>query len=463
MDIETTIVAPATGNISSALGIIRVSGKKAVEIVNKVFLSIDYKKDIIKKANKNTAHFGIIVKDDKKKKKKEVIDEVVCTVFLSPYSYTGEDTIEISHHGSIFIQSEIIKLLIDCGCTMAKRGEFTQRAFLNGKMNLSQAEAVADLIASRNQTTHFLAYNQLRGGYNEELQKLRERFLKISSLLELELDFTEDNEVFVDRKVLKDNILMAKKTLSCLVDSFSSGNAFKNGVPVAIVGKPNSGKSTLLNTLLNEQRAIVSQIEGTTRDTIEEVMTIDGVDFRFIDTAGLREGKDEIEKEGIKRSLEATKKAQIILYLVDISKKSTEIIPKDINFSKEKQVIFLLNKNDKSVLDEKTAKRLEEEGCMFISALKKEGISDLKQKIRDIVKVSNDSEKVLVSNIRHYEIMKKALSAINDAKSSLENNVPSEFIAEDVRRATTLLGEILGEVTNDEVLGNIFSKFCIGK
>jgi tRNA modification GTPase len=463
MDIDTTIVAPATGNISSALGIIRVSGKKAVEIVNKVFLSIDYKKDIIKKAKKNTAHFGIIVKDNKKKKKKDVIDEVVCTVFLSPYSYTGEDTIEISHHGSIFIQSEIIKLLIDCGCTMAKRGEFTQRAFLNGKMNLSQAEAVADLIASRNQTTHLLAYNQLRGGYNEELQKLRERFLKISSLLELELDFTEDNEVFVDRKVLKDNILMAKKTLSGLVDSFSSGNAFKNGVPVAIVGKPNSGKSTLLNTLLNEQRAIVSQIEGTTRDTIEEVMTIDGVDFRFIDTAGLREGKDEIEKEGIKRSLEATKKAQIILYLVDISKKNTEIIPKDLNFGKEKQVIFLLNKNDKSVLDENTTKRLEEEGCMFISALKKEGISDLKQKIRDIVKVSNDSEKVLVSNIRHYEIMKKALSAINDAKFSLENNVPSEFIAEDVRRATTLLGEILGEVTNDEVLGNIFSKFCIGK
>lgn len=456
MNTNTTIVAPATGNIVSALGMIRMSGKDAIKIMNNVFTSITDKKDILLNPKSNTLYYGKMID-----KENNVIDEVVVSVFLCPHSYTGEDTIEISHHGSLYIQKQILILLIDNGATMAQKGEFSQRAFLNKKMNLSQIEAVADLISSNNKYSHSLAYKQLRGGYQDVLKQLRQKLLNIASLLELELDFSEEQEVFIDRHDIKDNIDKTENILEELVSSFSEGNAFKNGIPVAIVGKPNSGKSTLLNTLLNEDRSIVSNIEGTTRDTVEETMFIDGIEFRFIDTAGIRNSDDEIEKQGVKRSFEAIEKADIVLYMLDMTK--IDNIKKEIkdNTFKGKQTIYVLNKCDVIPLEDKEL--LKRDDVICISALKKQGIDILKDKIKDKIKTQDVQNKVLVSNVRHYEIMKKTLQDIRCASKSVADNLSGDLIAEDIRQATSHLGQITGEITTQEVLNNIFKNFCIGK
>jgi tRNA modification GTPase len=483
LNFSDTITAPATGNIVSALGIIRLSGPKAIDIISKIFVSSIKKpfKDILKA---NTLYYGTIVKADK------VVDEVVISVFLSPHSFSGEDTIEITHHGSPYIQQEILQLLIGNGARLADRGEFSLRAFLNGKMNLSQAEAVADLIESTNEASHDLAIKQLRGQYNTFLKELRGRFLKIASLLELEIDFSAEQEVFVSRDDLRKELDQAKHTINLLVQSFEKGNAFKNGIPVAIVGQPNSGKSTLLNALLKDDRSIVSSIEGTTRDTIEETINVEGVSIRFIDTAGIRQSDNEIEKEGIKRSFVAIEKAQKIVYLVDASKDDAKSIDYQLKFLKEelinltakrydrqldpteesrivsefnKNLILVINKEDISTIPLKDREYLADNKAIFISAKLGNGIDKV---LKAILKDFSSEEllnKVFVTNVRHYQALMKAQQNVDMAIDCLENNLSADIISENIRGATEYIGQITGEITNDEVLGNIFSSFCIGK
>ncbi|MBR1625789.1 MAG: tRNA uridine-5-carboxymethylaminomethyl(34) synthesis GTPase MnmE, partial [Bacteroidales bacterium] len=342
MNLTDTIVAAATGEVQSALGMIRMSGRQATDIISKVFIPLD-NKDFKTSAKANRLYYGRIVTAERMVAEKNgtpadsdgIIDECMVSVFKAPHSFTGEDTVEISHHGSLYIRRKILQLLIDNGARTAQRGEFSMRAFLNGKMNLSQTEAVADLINSENSSSHDLALKQLRGSYNEELKLLRQKFLKTASLLELEIDFSAEQEVFIDRKELEENLRSCIQRIESLLKSFKQGNAFKNGIPVAIVGKPNSGKSTLMNALLNDNRSIVSSTEGTTRDTIEEAINVNGIKVRFIDTAGLRNSDNEIEREGIKRSLEAVKKAQTVLYLADASRDDCESIEYQLAFLKQ--------------------------------------------------------------------------------------------------------------------------------
>lgn len=483
LNLSDTITAPATGNIVSALGIIRLSGPKAIDIISQIFVPSVKKpfKNILKA---NTLYYGTIVKADK------VIDEVVISVFLSPHSFSGEDTIEITHHGSPYIQQEILQLLIVNGARLADRGEFSLRAFLNGKMNLSQAEAVADLIESTNEASHDLAIKQLRGQYNTFLKELRQRFLKIASLLELEIDFSAEQEVFVSRDDLRKELDQAKHTITLLVQSFEKGNAFKNGIPVAIVGQPNSGKSTLLNALLKDDRSIVSSIEGTTRDTIEETINVEGVSIRFIDTAGIRQSDNEIEKEGIKRSFVAIEKAQKIVYMVDASKDDAKSIDYQLKFLKEelinltakrynrqldpteesrivnefnKNLILVVNKEDISTIPIKDREYLADNKAIFISAKLGNGIDKV---LKAILKDFSSEEllnKVFVTNVRHYQALMQAQQNVDMAIDCLENNQSADIISENIRGATEYIGQITGEITNDEVLGNIFSSFCIGK
>lgn len=460
---DDTIVAPATNtNISAALGIIRLSGKQAIEIADKVFVAQNKKLNNLQQAKANHTYFGTIEYEGK------TIDEVVLSVYFAPHSFTGENLVEISFHGSTYICQTLLNMLISFGARMAEKGEFSERAFLNGKINLSQAEAITDVIASRNGFSLDMAMNQLRGGYNDMLLSLREKFLKVASLLELEIDFSEEHEIFVDREKLLQELNETQDLLTELCDSFKQANAFKQGIPVAIVGKPNSGKSTLMNAILKEERVIVSNIAGTTIDTIEERFFIKGVEYRFIDTAGIRESKNEIEKQGIERSFKAIEKAMFILVISDISEKeeewgkSKQDILKGIKL-KDKKLIHILNKEDKSKLSDKEKEDLKCKGYVIISAKEKHGLEFLLEKIESLTPKTDFNNKVFLSNARHYQIINKALEEIKLAIQNVEAGISSDLIAENIRMATNYIGEITGEVCNEDILGNIFSNFCIGK
>jgi len=452
-----TIVALATPSGPGAIAIIRLSGKDAIKIASLVFNSVSGKKLTDQKTH--TVHLGNILDG------KRIIDEVLATLFKNPKSYTGENVVEFSCHGSSYIQQEIIQLLIRKGCRMATAGEFTLQAFLNGKMDLSQAEAVADLIASDSKASHQLAIQQMRGGFTTEIEELRVQLLDFASLIELELDFSEEDVEFASRNDFQKLIKKTTSLLKNLIDSFATGNVLKNGIPVAIIGRPNSGKSTLLNVLLNEDRAIVSNIAGTTRDTIEDEITIDGIRFRFIDTAGIRNTKDEIEKIGVEKALEKLKNSAIYIYLFD----STEMDMNDVkveleSFSTTSSQLIVANKIDKasnSVLNTINNNALP---VLSISAKKKESIDQLKKSLLDLAgKEALDKNQLIVTNSRHYDILLKSLEEIIKVQNGIDQNLSGDLLAIDLRQALYYLGEITGKVSNDDLLGNIFANFCIGK
>lgn len=460
---QDTICALSTAPGIGGIAVLRVSGEKAFEITNKIF-----SKDI-SKVETHTVHFGKIANNDK-----SILDEVLVTVLHQGKSFTGENTVEIACHGSNFIQQEILSLLIQSGCRLANPGEFTMRAFLNGKMDLSQAEAVADLIASESKKSHELAMNQMRGKFSNELKDLREKLINFASLIELELDFAEEDVEFADRTQLKNLVSEVLSYIHKLIQSFELGNAIKNGVPVAIVGAPNTGKSTLLNQLLGEERAIVSNIAGTTRDSIEETLNIEGILFRLIDTAGIREGlnesdSDKIEAIGIERSFEKIKQAKIVLILSDINDFNsdnqlfTSWVSEIKNSNPDKKIVVLLNKID-TTPNAAIPKEISLIPTIPISAKNNLGISDLKSWMVNQIMQNNDFEQsTIVSNSRHLEALEKALSSLNQAKKGLETNVTGDFIAMDIRQAMYHIGSITGDISTDDLLGNIFSKFCIGK
>jgi tRNA modification GTPase len=464
---QETIVALASPSGAGAIAVIRISGKDAISIAEKVFQSVSEKS--ISKQKTHTIHLGHIVDEGK------VYDQVLLSIFKNPHSYTGEDVIEISCHGSTFIQQQIIQLLLRKGCKMAQAGEFTLRAFLNGKLDLSQAEAVADLIASDNEASHQIAMQQMRGGFSNEIAKLRAELLNFASLIELELDFAEEDVEFADRTQFKELLNRIEFVLKRLIDSFAVGNVIKNGIPVAIVGEPNVGKSTLLNALLNEERAIVSDIAGTTRDTIEDELVINGIGFRFIDTAGIRDTKDVVESIGIKKTFEKIEQAQVVMYLVDsiqcsvLSLESLNIeIGKIKNQFPLKPVIVVLNKVDQlsqkeltNILAQLTTYNLQP---ISISAKNKEGIEDLKNQLLSFVNTGAlRNNETIVTNTRHYDSLLKALEEIQKVSFGLNSGLSSDLMAIDIKQALYYFGEITGEVTNDELLGNIFANFCIGK
>lgn len=459
---EDSICAIATPSGIGAISIIRISGKKSFQILKKIF------KPKSKKINFSDLKpfsiiYGHIIFEN------EIIDEVLVSVFKAPNSYTGENCIEISCHGSIYIQHKILEILIKSGAILAKPGEFTMRAFFNCKMDLSQAEAVADLISSSSQSSHRVAINQLRGGFSNDIKKLRTELLDFASLIELELDFSEEDVEFADRKKLNTLIENIKYEVNKLINSYKLGNVIKKGIPVAIIGKTNVGKSTLLNAILNEDKAIVSEIPGTTRDSIEDTFVINGVIFRFIDTAGLRDSEDEIEQIGISRTYENIKKASIILYVVDISETCVEEINTNINDLKKviaddsKKIILVANKIDKLVDVPKGGKQLFEWETVFVSAKRNENVQLLSEVIYKSVDLKVGNDETIVTNIRHYEALLNASDSIKNIVQGLENGISGDLLAMDIRQALHYLGEITGQVTVEEVLGNIFSKFCIGK
>lgn len=460
---QETIVALATPSGAGAIAIIRLSGKDAITIAAEVFQSVSGK-DITKQKT-HTIHLGHIVDNGK------VYDQVLLSIFKGPNSYTGENVIEISCHGSTFIQQQIIQLLLRKGAKMAQAGEFTLRAFLNGKLDLSQAEAVADLIASDNEASHQIAMQQMRGGFSNEIAKLREELLNFASLIELELDFAEEDVEFADRTQFHELLERIEFVLKRLIDSFAVGNVIKNGIPVAIVGEPNVGKSTLLNALLNEERAIVSDIAGTTRDTIEDELVINGIGFRFIDTAGIRETKDVVESIGIQKTFEKIEQAQVVLFLVDSTELTMESleglkveVEKIKNKYPQKALLTIFNKKDK--LDESLLRNLESqiENSIFISAKQKVGIDELKNELMSFVNTGAlRNNETIVTNTRHYDSLLKALEEVQKVKWGLDSGLSSDLMAIDIRSALHYFGEITGEVTNDELLGNIFANFCIGK
>ena len=460
---QETIVALATPSGAGAIAIIRLSGKDAITIAAEVFQSVSGK-DITKQKT-HTIHLGHIADNGK------IYDQVLLSIFKGPNSYTGENVIEISCHGSTFIQQQIIQLLLRKGAKMAQAGEFTLRAFLNGKLDLSQAEAVADLIASDNEASHQIAMQQMRGGFSNEIAKLREELLNFASLIELELDFAEEDVEFADRTQFHELLARIEFVLKRLIDSFAVGNVIKNGIPVAIVGEPNVGKSTLLNALLNEERAIVSDIAGTTRDTIEDELVINGIGFRFIDTAGIRETKDVVESIGIQKTFEKIEQAQVVLFLVDSTELTMESleglkveVEKIKNKYPQKALLTIFNKKDK--LDESLLRNLESqiENSIFISAKQKVGIDELKNELMSFVNTGAlRNNETIVTNTRHYDSLLKALEEVQKVKWGLDSGLSSDLMAIDIRSALHYFGEITGEVTNDELLGNIFANFCIGK
>ncbi|MBP9849012.1 MAG: tRNA uridine-5-carboxymethylaminomethyl(34) synthesis GTPase MnmE [Flavobacterium sp.] len=460
---QETIVALATPSGAGAIAIIRLSGKNAITIAAEIFQSVSGK-DITKQKT-HTIHLGHIVDNSK------VYDQVLLSIFKGPNSYTGENVIEISCHGSTFIQQQIIQLLLRRGAKMAQAGEFTLRAFLNGKLDLSQAEAVADLIASDNEASHQIAMQQMRGGFSNEIAKLREELLNFASLIELELDFAEEDVEFADRTQFHELLERIEFVLKRLIDSFAVGNVIKNGIPVAIVGEPNVGKSTLLNALLNEERAIVSDIAGTTRDTIEDELVINGIGFRFIDTAGIRETQDHVESIGIQKTFEKIEQAQVVMFLVDSTELTMESlerlkveVEKIKNKYPQKALLTIFNKKDK--LEERLLQNLELqiENSIFISAKQKVGIEELKNELMSFVNTGAlRNNETIVTNTRHYDSLLKALEEIQKVKWGLDSGISSDLMAIDIRSALYFFGEITGEVTNDELLGNIFANFCIGK
>ncbi|MGC4128699.1 MAG: tRNA uridine-5-carboxymethylaminomethyl(34) synthesis GTPase MnmE [Bergeyella sp.] len=479
---QDTICALATANGIGAIGIIRVSGEKSFEIVNTIFEGKD-----LTKVKSHTVHYGFIVSPTPALPKgegvdirhpassiqQEIIDEVMVSVFHAPKTFTTENSVEISFHGSPYIGKKILEVLIKNGARMAKAGEFTMRAFLNGRIDLSQAESIADLIASENEASRKVALNQLKGGISQEISVLRNDLLNFTSLIELELDFVEEDVEFADRTALKNLVQSLKFKVQSLLDSFQYGNAIKNGTAVAIIGKPNAGKSTLLNTLLKEERAIVSNIAGTTRDTIEEILHIKGHPFRLIDTAGLRETTDEIEAIGVEKAKEKVEKADVLIYLADAS---TE------DFSEDFEMLLPLLRNDLKLIicltkiDEVVPTKFDEIETLFrnkiqnpfdfikISALENRNIQDLKNELSSYVEhLKSEEHNVVITNQRHYEALQKSLESVNRVEEAVNSRITTELLAYELRNSLENLGEISGEFTNDEVLGNIFSRFCIGK
>lgn len=453
---DDTIVALATAPGVSAIGVIRVSGSKAIEIVNRLFPS----KDLAQQPS-HTIHVGFLKKNDQR------LDEVVISLFKGPHSFTGEDVVEISCHGSPFVQQQVIDACVEEGARLAKPGEFTQRAFLNGKMDLTQAEAVADLIASNTAASRNTALHAMRGGFSKILQDLRERMIKFSALIELELDFSQEDVEFADRKQFYELIEEANRVTNGLVDSFRLGNVIRQGVRVAIIGKPNAGKSTLLNALLNENRAIVSEIAGTTRDTIEEMLNIDGILFRLIDTAGIREHtSDVIERIGVERSLEKIREADIIVYLFDVNEMSPAELSGVINEFEKDNRRYLLVGNKSDLVDEAGVReKFEVQGnIIFISAKTELHLEVLKERLVDqVLEGRVQTDDTIITNARHYHALKEVQSSLRDIREGLDNHLPGDLLALDIRRCLHFLGDITGEVTTEDQLDYIFSKFCIGK
>ncbi|MFC2104812.1 tRNA uridine-5-carboxymethylaminomethyl(34) synthesis GTPase MnmE [Bacteroidota bacterium] len=456
------ICAISTPQGNGAIAVIRLSGDESIALCDKVFKTITNKRLIDQPAN--TIHYGTLHDSEK------IIDEVVISIFKNPHSYTGEDVVEISCHGSVYIQQQILQLLIRNGARLAKPGEFTLRAFINGKMDLSQAEAVADVIASSSASSHKVAIQQMRGGFSSEIVNLRDRLLNFISLLELELDFSEEDVEFADRKQLDELLNNIHNLIQKLLKSFDLGNVIKNGVPVAIVGHTNVGKSTLLNKILNEEKAIVSEIAGTTRDVIEDVINIEGIAFRFIDTAGIRDTVDTIETIGIERTYDRISKASIVLLIVDATEDTTNIekaikTVEDKLGDSDKKLIVVVNKIDQATIDYNFNKILRDKDVVVkISAKTGENINQLIEELLTVVNLSalNHNE-VIVTNARHYEALEKASESLQRAIDGLNSGVTGDFLAQDIREALHYLGEITGEITTDEVLGNIFKNFCIGK
>ncbi|MFO7853096.1 MAG: tRNA uridine-5-carboxymethylaminomethyl(34) synthesis GTPase MnmE [Bacteroidota bacterium] len=475
INLNKTIVAPASGT-GGAISVIRVSGKDAFKIIASIFIPASEK--TIQRFNDSTIQqslfakgfrivYGDIIDGD------EIIDDVLISVFRAPNSYTGEDSVEISCHASPYIQNKILQLLVDKGASPARPGEFTQRAFLNGKMDLSQAEAVADVINSETEAAHRLAMQQMRGGYSKEINELREKMLHFASMIELELDFGEEDVEFADRAELRSMVEEIKLYTDSLRDSFKYGNAIKKGVPVAIVGKPNVGKSTLLNALLKDDKAIVSEIPGTTRDVIEDTIIIEGILFRFIDTAGLHETADIIENLGIRKTYQKIEQADVVLLITEaadgaeaINNSFTEI--KKQTEGSEKSLILVVNKID--LLTDKEMDKLVSclkcppDSCMLISATQEKGIHNLIERLTGIIEPARSgSQQLIVTNLRHYEALSECSESLERVLHGLDENLPEDLIAIDLRQAIHYLGEITGEISTDEILGNIFMNFCIGK
>jgi tRNA modification GTPase len=477
-NLADTIVALATPPGLGAIGIIRLSGTDAIRIVQKVFGGKD-----LTQQDSHSLHFGTIIGEEGR-----ILDEVLVSIFKAPHSYTGENVAEVSCHGSPFILRQVLELFIEKGARLAQAGEFTLRAFLNGKMDLSQAEAVADLIASTSEGSHSVAMRQMRGGFSHEIKKLREDLINFASLIELELDFAEEDVEFANREQLKDTVAKIQSFIQSLIRSFRLGNVLKTGVPTVIAGRPNAGKSTLLNALLNEERAIVSPIAGTTRDTIEEVLNIQGVEFRLIDTAGIREAQDQIEAIGVEKTMEKVRQAALLVYVFDVVETKIDEVLADVESlrSENTQLLvvcnkmdnlpsykpdWLINPNDPSIPGFFFAKIrpaqspiTHHQSLITLSAKNGMNIPYLKEKLYDLaISEKVNLESPIVTNARHYEALQKASESLDDVLRGLNEGVTSDFVAMDIRRALSYLGEILGEVSTEDLLGNIFGKFCIGK
>lgn len=451
---DDTIVALATPHGIGAIGIIRLSGSRSIAIVNELFPS----KNLLAQPS-HTLHVGML------KNNGQLLDEVVLSLFKNPKSYTGEDVVEISCHGSPFIQEQVINACVAKGARLAKPGEFTQRAFLHGKLDLTQAEAVADLIASNTEASRNTAIHNIRGGFSSILKELREQLIQFSALIELELDFATEDVEFADRTkfyALIENLWVQTEQL---VNSFRLGNVIKNGVNIAIVGKPNAGKSTLLNTLLNENRAIVSEIAGTTRDTIEEVININGILFRLIDTAGIRKSSDEIEAIGVEKSMEKMQQSDLVLYLFDVAQESQAAVEASLLEVQQQNKNFIAVGNKIDAIGEEAAQqKFSGDGILFISAKNHQHIDILKERLVDkVIQGTVHTESTIVTNARHYAALLEVQQSLTDIKNGMDNNLPGDLLALDIRRCLHFLGDITGEVTNEDRLDYIFSKFCIGK
>lgn len=459
-----TICAISSGQHQAAIALIRISGEEALRMCDTFFVAAN-KAVTLSTMQPNSIKFGRIFQQN------ELIDEVLVSVFKAPHSFTGEDMVEIACHGSSFIQQQILQLLIQQGCQLAQPGEFTRRAFLNGKMDLSQAEAVADLIAAQSASSHRVAMNQMRGGFSKELAVLRDKLLEFTALIELELDFSEEDVEFADRSSLMALATIIQTKLASLARSFEVGNVIKNGIPVAIVGETNAGKSTLLNLLLNEEKAIVSDIHGTTRDVIEDVVSIQGITYRFIDTAGIRDTQDAIEKMGIKRTYQQIEQASIILWVIDSTQVNEHIdwmAERIVSRSEGKKLILVFNKLDKINEEECRVLELLFENItaerLFISAAKHQHIDALLHHLHQAAAIpSIGDQDVIITNMRHFQALTQALSAIERVQTGLSTGISGDFVSQDIRECLHYLGEITGQISNDEVLGAIFSRFCIGK
>lgn len=462
MPISDTICALSTPPGTGAIAIIRISGAEAFRVCAEIFHPFEKKFDF-RKVKSHSIHLGSIKAGD------TFIDEVLMSAFRAPNSYTGEDVIEISCHGSGYIQQKILELLLSKDLRLAKPGEFTLRAFLNGKFDLSQAEAVADLIASKSSVSHDLAIRQMRGGFSKKIRELRKKLVEFTALIELELDFGEEDVEFANRSDLKNLLEEIQKEISTLLKSFSLGNVLKNGIPVAIIGKTNVGKSTILNAILNEERAIVSEIPGTTRDTVEDTIVIGGYSFRFIDTAGLRAAENKIESIGIEKTWEKIHEASVILYVFDVNEDSFSDVIKAISDFRElvedksKNLILIGNKTDKLEVLPKGFKKFVEYETVFVSGKRKENIHLIAESLLKTIQQADITNEVIISNTRHYEALQMTLNSITEVFNGLSNNLSPDLLTIDIRSALYHLGEITGEITTEEILGNIFSRFCVGK